>query len=311
LLHIAQIGKNRVLLSGFFGDQLLSGLAYLIDLVNSLRWGKAIRELKEFGLWMTDIAPQEIRELFWGDLLRAHIPGRFRPLLRRIRAKTQADYYPPWYSEPFRQRALDRALGQPRPEGKFANRHAEECYRHANSKFHLTILEKTNKVSASFGLEPAYPFMDRDLISLIMAIPGEVVNWQGVPKGLFREAIRGVLPEAIRLRRWKADFTEFGNAGTAHEYHEIQSYFASDCLAVEFGYVDGDAVRQALEEMKPRVHDSDSAVPTWRVAALVSLELWLQVFFGQNGRGEQDEHPGLARTANRSKFPSVRRPVPN
>ena len=152
-------------------------------------------------------------------------------------------------------------------------------------------------MSASYGLEPAYPFMDRDLISFIMAIPGEVVNWQGVPKGLFREAMRGVLPEAIRLRRWKADFTDFINEGTAREYPEFQSYFESDCLAVEFGYVDGDAVRQELEKMKPRVHDPDSAVPTWRVAALVSLELWLQVFFGQKCRGRQDEHPGLARTA--------------
>ena len=281
LLRIAQLGKNRVLLSGLFGDQVLSGLAYLIDLVDSLRWSKAMRDLKEFGLWMTDIAPQEIRELFWGDLVRAHVPGRFRPLLRRIRAKAQADYYPPWYSKPFRRRALDRANGQACPQGKFANRHAEECYHHATSKYHLNVLEKANKMSASYGLEPAYPFMDRDLISFIMAIPGEVVNWQGVPKGLFREAMRGVLPEAIRLRRWKADFTEFVNAGTAHEYHEIQSYFESSSLAIEFGYVDGDVVKQTLEKMKPRVHDPYSdAVPTWRVAALVSLELWLQVFFG-------------------------------
>jgi hypothetical protein len=99
------------------------------------------------------------------------------------------------------------------------------------------------------------------------------------------------------MRRWKADFTDFVNERTAREYPEFQSYFESGCLAVEFGYVDGDAVRQALEKMKPRVHDPYSAVPTWRVAALVSLELWLQVFFGQECRGRQDEHPGLARTA--------------
>jgi asparagine synthase (glutamine-hydrolysing) len=297
LLHVAQAGQNRVLLSGFFGDQMLFGQAYLLDLVHSLRWGKAIRDLKEFGLWMTDIDPQEIRELFLGDLLRAHVSERLLPILRRIRAKAQADYYPPWYSKPFRQRALDRALGQACPQGKFASKHAEECYQHANSKYHLNVLEETNKMSASYGLEPAYPFMDRDLISFIMAIPGEVVNWQGVPKGLFREAMRGVLPEAIRLRRWKADFTDFVNEGTAREYPEFQSYFGSDCLAVEFGYVDGDAVRQALEKMKPRVHDPSSAVPTWRVAALLSLELWLQVFFGQKCTGRQGQHPGLAAMA--------------
>ena len=298
LFHRAQAGQNRMLLSGVFGDQMLFGQAYLLDLVHSLKWGKAMRDLREFGLWMTDVDPKEIRELFWPDLLRAYIPRPFRPFLRRIRAKTQADNYPRWYSQPFRKRAMDRATVQTALQGKFASKHAEECYGHAQSKYHLNVLEGSNKMCALYGLEPAYPFMDRDLISFVMAIPGEVVNWQGVPKGLFREAMKGVLPEAIRLRRWKADFTEFVNAGTAHEYHEIQSYFESSCLAIEFGYVDGDAVKQALEKMKPRVQNPNSdAVPTWRVAALVSLELWLQVFFGKQCSDRQDEHPGLARTA--------------
>ncbi len=295
LLNLARAGKNRVLLSGYFGDHMLFGRAYLLDLVHSLRWGKAIRDLNEFGLWMTDVGPKEFREQFWLDFLRGHIPGRFFSLLRRIRAKTQADLYPGWYSKPFRRRALDRALGQARLPGKFASKHAEECYQQANSKYHLDVLETTNKISVTYGVEPAYPFMDRDLISFIMAIPGEVVNWQGVPKGLLREAMRGVLPEAIRLRRWKADFTDFVNEGTAHEYHHLQSYFKSDCLAIEFGYVDGDAVRQALESMKPYVHDPHSAVATWRVTALVSLELWLQVFFGQ--KHKQIEAPRLAPAA--------------
>src|SRR6201981_708453 len=259
-----------------------------------------MRDLNQFGLWMTDVHPAEFRQQFWPDLLRAHLPGRFLPLLRRIRAKTQPGHYPTWYSKPFRQRALDRAVGQTSLQGEFASKHAEECYGHAHSKYHPSDLEESRKMCADYGLEPAYPFMDRDLISFIMAVPGEVVNWQGVPKGLFREAMRGILPEAIRLRRWKADFTEFVNAGTAHEYNEFQSYFESDCLAIEFGYVDGDAVRQALERIKPRVHDSDSAVPTWRVTALVSLELWLQVFFGENGGGETDAHPGFDRASKKA-----------
>ena len=298
LFRLAQAGQNRVLLSGVFGDQMLFGQAYLLDLVHSLRWGKAMRDLKEFCLWMTDVDPQEIRELFWRDWLRAYIPRRFLPFLRRIRAKTQADLYPRWYSKPFRKRAMDRATVQTGLQGKFASKHAEECYGHAQSKHHLSVLEESRKMCAVYGLEPAYPFLDRDLISFVMAIPGEVVNWQGVPKGLFREAMKGVLPEAIRLRRWKADFTEFINAGTAHEYHEIQSYFESNCLAIEFGYVDGDAVKQTLEKMKPRVQNPHSdAVPTWRIAALVSLELWLRVFFGKPCSDRQYAHPGLAWTA--------------
>ena len=47
----------RVLLSGFFGDQMLAGRGYLVDLARRGRWLKIRRDLREFGAWMTDAAP--------------------------------------------------------------------------------------------------------------------------------------------------------------------------------------------------------------------------------------------------------------
>ena len=54
-----------------------------------------------------------------------------------------------------------------------------------------------------------------DLLGFLMAIPGEVQNQDGVPRALLREAMRGVLPEPVRQRTWKANFTAAVNQGLA------------------------------------------------------------------------------------------------
>ena len=87
--------------------------------------------------------------------------------------------------------------------------HARSLYEQVRSSRHVFCMEWDNKVAAMHGLEMAFPFLDRDLVSFLMRIPGELQTWQGVPKGLLREALRDVLPEAIAQRNWKADFTDF------------------------------------------------------------------------------------------------------
>ena len=66
--------------------------------------------------------------------------------------------------------------------------------------------ERENKIAAGHGVEISTPFQDRDLLSFMMAIPGDVQGHNGVPKALLREGLRDVLPESVALRRWKADF---------------------------------------------------------------------------------------------------------
>ena len=140
-------------------------------------------------------------------------------------------------------------------------------------------MEMSNKFSAYLELEMAYPFADRDLVSFMMAIPGEIVLWKGVYKGLFREAIRGVLPEAIRSRYWKADFTQLTSDAAAGLHSTgLSEYLGPHALAVSRGYVDIDALPTALAKNTAELKEYNF-LPSKQLNELLSLELWLRAYF--------------------------------
>jgi asparagine synthase (glutamine-hydrolysing) len=140
-------------------------------------------------------------------------------------------------------------------------------------------LEILNKIATYYGLERAHPFADRDLIAFVMAIPGEIVLWKGVYKGLFREAMRGILPEVIRSRSWKADFTQLEcDAAAALTSTSPDEYLGPHALAVSRGYIDSDSVSPALAPSLT-MSNGPSFLQHKQLNELVSLEIWLQAFF--------------------------------
>jgi hypothetical protein len=90
--------------------------------------------------------------------------------------------------------------------------------------------------------------------------------------------MKGVLPEPIRLRNWKGDFTALNNDAVANDYSKFQSYLEPSCSAVTNGYLDPIGVQREFPNGK---FDRNNRVPAVQVAAAVALELWLRVFWGQ------------------------------
>ena len=122
-----------------------------------------------------------------------------------------------------------------------------------------------------------------------MGIPGEMQTWGGVPKALLRAAMRGVLPEAIARRTWKADFSHLVNEGMQRDFLPLADCLQSDGLAVKLGYLRGEGLREELERLRDRLRGPDCET-AWSLSDLLGLELWLQVFLGGRGNG----HKGLA-----------------
>jgi len=56
------------------------------------------------------------------------------------------------------------------------------------------------------GIERSDPYLDRELITWVDALPPVWLLEGGVRRGLFREAIRGLVPESLRTRPDKAAF---------------------------------------------------------------------------------------------------------
>jgi asparagine synthase (glutamine-hydrolysing) len=141
-------------------------------------------------------------------------------------------------------------------------------------------MEWNNKVAAMHGLDMAFPFLDRDLISFLMSIPGEMQSWAGVPKAILREAVRDIVPEPIRCRDWKADFTSIVNEAMRSELPDLMQLIRPDGMSATLGYVTGEKVRNELLQTVPRFQ-RPTCDTAWNISNLLGLELWLDVFWGE------------------------------
>jgi asparagine synthase (glutamine-hydrolysing) len=276
----AQAAGARVLLWGTWADQFLFDQAYLIDFFRHLSWGQIRHHLKEFEAWNPDVEPQAFIKAFLVDLARYYLPEGMLRWLRQVKSMVgQNNPSRQFYTERLRQHArYDIRNGGPARQ-EFASAHAWSLYSISRSTMNLSRLEWHNKVGCMHGLEVAYPYLDRDLLVYLMGIPGEMVVRQGVSKAILREAMRGVLPEAITGRRWKADFTHICGAGMSQDFDILHGFLKKGELAVNRGYVNREMLLDGIKGWQKRVRVDDGRV-TWGLRDLFGLETWLGVFSG-------------------------------
>ena len=155
-------------------------------------------------------------------------------------------------------------------------------------------MEWNDKVAALHGLDYATPFLDRDLIQFLMAVPGEVQSAGGVPRWLVRQGLAGILPDAIRERRWKADYSEPLNRGAAGDLAAVRTRFADSPRSAAWGYVDRSRVVAELEALAPRLQGPD-CLASWELTDLIGLESWLRVFFDRTVRDGERRSVGRER----------------
>ncbi|MEE9124534.1 MAG: asparagine synthase-related protein [candidate division NC10 bacterium] len=284
----------RVVLTGEWADQLLFDQAYLVDRLRDLAWGEVREHLSGFPRWFGDCDAWDFRRRFLLDLVKYSLPGPLVSLLRSFRLKPGRR----WYTRAVRRRARRRPSKTLPAAGEFPTAHARALYEQARSSRHVLCMEWENKVAAMHGLEMAFPFLDRDLVSFLFRIPGEMQNWKGIPKILLRDAMRGVLPEAILGRTWKGDFTHLANEGMDRDYPELSNFLLSDTMSVRMGYVDRDMLREELDQRREKLR-GESCETAWSLSDLLGLELWLQIFFGEN-------HNGHETSPSREERPKVR-----
>jgi asparagine synthase (glutamine-hydrolysing) len=278
----------RLLLTGDMGDQMLFSQAYLLDLFNHLAWDKVWAHLREFKKWNLDVDPKFFRRIFFRNLLKSYIPPIVLPFLRKIKRnlnRYQVSF--PVYKRTFQERS-HQYTSKNYDRTRFATCHAKSLYHEVKSEYNVFRYEWANKMGSIYGIEYAYPYLDQDLVAYLMAIPGEMQTWNGVPKGVLRVAMRGILPAQILERRWKADGTELLNDRVAHDFPRIVESLQTGGLAVGLGYIDGKILSSELTHLGDKIRRSDCLV-SWALCDLLGLELWLQVFFGEKNHGGRDQ----------------------
>jgi asparagine synthase (glutamine-hydrolysing) len=202
--------------------------------------------------------------------------------------------YPDCYRGGLLERLLDRQMGRYESGLRFASRHAEEYYRCATAGHDLAHVEQQCRIGLMHGIDVSHPFRDRDLVAFLMAIPGEAVNYHGVPKGLVREALSGMLPDAIRDRRSKADFTAFHGRAVLRDLPVMRQLLTRDCLSVQAGFVDGDVIERSVQNLAVQIAEAGDTTASWQLGNLIGLEIWLRCFFAR----DRDRSAGIACTTS-------------
>ena len=116
------------------------------------------------------------------------------------------------------------------------------------------------------------PYLDQELVDHILSLPEDAIVRHGWSRWILRAALKGTLPEKIRLRRWKVGFTTPEMRWIKARRAAFTSLYQSPAFQAR-PYWDGEAVVQAFRACcKGQVEES---MFFWRAA---NVELWLREF---------------------------------
>jgi asparagine synthase (glutamine-hydrolysing) len=256
---------HRVLLSGIGGDEVLGGvpnpIPELADLLASGRIGEFSRQLK---LWALSLRKP------WIHLLRDTLL-LFSPSSRLLFSSSDRTKYPTWVDVKFvarNQRALEgygsrvKIFGPP-----------------PSVQVNLITLEALRRQLASLVLptdplhEVRYPYLDRDLLEFLYAIPRQQLVRPNERRSLMRRALKGLVPDQVLNRRRKAFVIRSPIITVSRELERIAG--TSELTMSALGVVDKNRL---LDEMRRAMRGADVAiVPLLRA---FTLEDWLTALIG-------------------------------
>jgi asparagine synthase (glutamine-hydrolysing) len=134
-------------------------------------------------------------------------------------------------------------------------------------------LELADKAAGAFGVEPRYPFFDRRLMELCLAMPADQKLQGGWTRMVMRRAMEGVLPEEVRWRSTKANLAPNFGRRLLEKDKSLLAEIVIEQPGVIEEYVDVPALRRTYDRF---VAQPGSEADALTVFGAVVLGLWLQ-----------------------------------
>ena len=255
------LSKPGVLLTQFG----LTELGRLAEQGRWIRFASGARQISHhFG-----VAPEKLYRRYGRKLL---VP---RPLLRLRRAYRSRDgSLPPLIDEAFARR-IELAKRLKRYEGTALKLDAvRETQRMLLASGRIVpAFEATNHYAAAFSLEVRHPFMDKRLIEFCLALPARQSFHDGWTRMIMRQAMGGIVPEAVRWRAGKARISPHFTRGLFQVGAEPLRTQMQDLGPLE-RYANVARIQEMYE-----VGSSLSDVDQVQLALVATLAFWLKKRF--------------------------------
>jgi len=257
----------RVVFEGFDGDSTVShGIHFLTELAYRGRVFELKRQLEAWGKRHGEP---------WKPTFRRMLRSRF--LQRRLedtgvyaayrRLRRIPDWTPPSIpDDPEWKPVLDPDFA--RTVSAFGRE--EEVFFRSERAFHHALITKPlmsrtlgllDLTAAARGVEPRFPFMDKDLIEFCLALPPRQKIRDGWTRWIARQGLRGVLPEVICNRPGKSSLTHgFFYALGRFEQQRLKSFVDDPPHGID-QYVRVDFLRTTYEKfVKGRAQEREMAL---------------------------------------------------
>ena len=237
----------KVMVSGNGGDELLAGYipyfrAYLSSAIAQRHYLAAAREI---------IKGRDLYQKYAGELIRSKLPSR---ATNPVNAKELLQSGP----------AVTSAYFQ-------AHKNLNERLASDVLQFSTPdLLRYEDKNSMAFSVESRVPFLDHELVEFIFSLPIDQKIKGGWNRAVYRNAMKGRMPEKNRLRRSKIGFTNPDITWMKAKAREIRAVFSSPELSGRDLYNAAQLVTAWDEYLAGRPGDG---LIFWRVLV---TELWMR-----------------------------------
>ncbi len=241
LYQAAAENGARVFLDGIDGDSIIGhGWGVLSELADRHDWQQFMREADALRQYYPETRANYLRR-FGRPLSTALRQGQGRQWLSAARAlhggwgvppshliwryslaplifkpistlrRNQRALWPqanPMLQPEFAQRLrLDQRLQEFRSESSATTTARQRHYRDLMTGNLQRMLEEQDLLSARAGIEVRHPFCDRRVVELCLALPSNQHLRNGWSRYILRQAMQGILPDSIRWRGGKTDFS--------------------------------------------------------------------------------------------------------
>ncbi len=281
----------RVLLTGCGGDEWFTGSYYhYADFLRGLKFATLLRQLRADQEFDRDgaVAPAIVfpRAAFLRVGIYPLLPGFAQ---RTVKWLLGRKFKPPsWIESEFASRSrLSDRVGSAPANRKFPTFAQEDMYRSLIDGWAVQGYELGDRSESRFGLERRHPLSDRRVIEFAFGLPEDQRWHESQPKRLLRNAVSGLIPETVRRRRTKADFSRI----FLDSMRTLGGKRFFESLAVaSTGWINRERILHAWNAMS---EETQGSVMTNCFALWMScgIEAWFRGAAGPSGTSSSDAIP--------------------
>ncbi|MCW7755272.1 asparagine synthase (glutamine-hydrolyzing) [Desulfobotulus sp. H1] len=272
VFRLAKENGVTVTLDGQGADELLAGYhgypdARMLSMIEKGEWRKLFAFMNEWASW-----PGRSRKKVLLSFVSAVLPQRFRTRAMTFMGVSPT---PEWlrnsvlkkrgvvFKIPFTQTAGETSRG----------RRLMHILRSSLTVSGLTpLLRHGDRNSMRFSIESRVPFLTTDVAEFLLSLPEEyLLSDKGQTKYIFREAMRGIVPDSILDRRDKIGFQTPENDWLIEMAPEVRKWLLH---ARNIDFIDYDNLLASFDAV------IDGKIPfTWQVWRWVNFVRWHHYFF--------------------------------